>query len=533
MADRWYVARDRKKYGPYALAQLKQLAASGKIQPSDMVLAEGTQQWKPARDIRGLFDEAPKTSNPPHACPLPPDSPPAAASLSTTAAQAATPRPPWWKKALNEVRETASATWGQTVRLVNYGRGLWRKRSLNAASLVAQRTLGQRMFEAGAGDPQLRSQIVALDEKLRQAEARKESTRPLKGEREKLVLQLAGAALAQQGALPGVEAEHAKAKETEAEAQGQAVAVTSARTGLPPKDRTTLRRVLIGFGTAGGVGLLAVCLLCSGVSSFFGIRGTPRSDVPEFSGVDFSIPKVDYTKGPQGQKVERQTDDLKPLDYIEGFMDKGQPVSHGKVIEFFAKDKKKTEMWYYDGQPHGPYLSWYESGKKQWEGGYSKGEKHGKWAMYDDKTARILVDNYWLDGKVHGPSTSYHENGSKASVSYFKHDRRVGKTERWYEDGRAMSKEDALREDLEDAVADKDYERVISLLGEPKESYQRIMGKSTGMKIPHVLCVWEAKGGKHICISYLDRGKAGKAPDQLRFYLAERAKIDSAISAWK
>ena len=52
---RWYLARNRQKYGPYSIEQLRQMASSGHLFPEDMLLQEGTQQWVAASSVQGLF----------------------------------------------------------------------------------------------------------------------------------------------------------------------------------------------------------------------------------------------------------------------------------------------------------------------------------------------------------------------------------------------------------------------------------------------------------------------------------------------
>src|SRR2546421_6283709 len=54
--QRWYYTPNgKKKLGPFSSAQIKTLAASGKIQPDDMLLQEGSSRWTPARSVKGLF----------------------------------------------------------------------------------------------------------------------------------------------------------------------------------------------------------------------------------------------------------------------------------------------------------------------------------------------------------------------------------------------------------------------------------------------------------------------------------------------
>jgi WD40 repeat protein len=51
----WYYIRDRKKVGPVAEAQLRELVTSGQIRPGDMLLAHGATHWQQAVSVDGLF----------------------------------------------------------------------------------------------------------------------------------------------------------------------------------------------------------------------------------------------------------------------------------------------------------------------------------------------------------------------------------------------------------------------------------------------------------------------------------------------
>jgi hypothetical protein len=63
MADQWYVAREKQKFGPYSTEQLKQFAAQGQVVPTDMLLKEGEGKWVAASTVDGLF--APQVVPPP------------------------------------------------------------------------------------------------------------------------------------------------------------------------------------------------------------------------------------------------------------------------------------------------------------------------------------------------------------------------------------------------------------------------------------------------------------------------------------
>jgi len=68
MADQWYVGRNEKRSGPFTPDQLRQLAATGGLKPTDMVWKQGMPQWAAASTIKGLFS-IPGVSKPPAVIP--------------------------------------------------------------------------------------------------------------------------------------------------------------------------------------------------------------------------------------------------------------------------------------------------------------------------------------------------------------------------------------------------------------------------------------------------------------------------------
>jgi hypothetical protein len=72
MGDQWHYSRGGKQAGSVSSPELKQLAATGQLAPTDMVSKDGMPNWVSAKDIKGLF--AVTNSNVPP--PLPPASPP-------------------------------------------------------------------------------------------------------------------------------------------------------------------------------------------------------------------------------------------------------------------------------------------------------------------------------------------------------------------------------------------------------------------------------------------------------------------------
>jgi hypothetical protein len=72
MADEWYYTNQGQQKGPVSTADLKQLAASNQLQPTDLVWREGLAGWVPARSAKGLFPDAPPEMAPVAATPVAP-----------------------------------------------------------------------------------------------------------------------------------------------------------------------------------------------------------------------------------------------------------------------------------------------------------------------------------------------------------------------------------------------------------------------------------------------------------------------------
>ena len=71
MGQGWYYKRDGVERGPVPAAELKRLAAAGKLGPADVVRREDMEKWLPAGQVKGLF------AAPLAATATPPDSKPA------------------------------------------------------------------------------------------------------------------------------------------------------------------------------------------------------------------------------------------------------------------------------------------------------------------------------------------------------------------------------------------------------------------------------------------------------------------------
>jgi len=64
MGQEWYIAQNGQRVGPISEAELRQQAAAGKIQPSDMIWKQGMDKWVPASKVKGLFPPAQTKTTP-------------------------------------------------------------------------------------------------------------------------------------------------------------------------------------------------------------------------------------------------------------------------------------------------------------------------------------------------------------------------------------------------------------------------------------------------------------------------------------
>lgn len=76
MADEWYYTRNGERMGPVTTSQLRTEAASGRVQPTDLVWTDGMPQWIPASAAREIFpDPTSAALDPPLGRPAPPEPP--------------------------------------------------------------------------------------------------------------------------------------------------------------------------------------------------------------------------------------------------------------------------------------------------------------------------------------------------------------------------------------------------------------------------------------------------------------------------
>jgi antitoxin component YwqK of YwqJK toxin-antitoxin module len=509
----WFMTRDGKKYGPFTDAQLKQFSESRQLLATDLLWKEGMDAWKPAPALRDLFPQAPQVQ----------------ATANTLRAHATPQTTTWWMRLLAEFRETVTETVGQIARLVRNAKARRRQRLLKRASLAAQLNLSQKMVQVGVGDLQLRSQIATQEQRIREAETAKRATNPLIVERDKLLLKLAAAALAQQKAALGTEADFAKARAADNLLRRHVATLTGAKVPLPPADHTTRRRVLVGFGAVGAFCVVIMCLMCGGTSRFFAHKGKsgggpnmPPSDPVtlasagvDFSHVDYSIDfskgeyalpdfsKLDYSKGPQGQQLQKhnqagatvwETEPLRDFWTVWERYDWSAPgakpiyAAHGTSVVYFKRGdgdgpderRKREEMQWYSGKkhgkarrwaangqlvftgffvndkPHGPVTEWHDNGQVKMAGTFKNGKTHGKWCSWYPNGQQD-TEEFFLDGLPHGVFVVWEEDGIKHEEAPFVMGLANGRYTEWYPNGN-KAEQGHFKNGFEDGVWNWWYE---------------------------------------------------------------------------
>lgn len=162
-----------------------------------------------------------------------------------------------------ELQAIGVATYRQTVRLIQQMAAARRLHLLKRSHRQAGLVLGERVYEAGVGDPTLRKQIGDHDEKIREAKAAGRSPRKLLSLRNVLLSQLADAQVQQTA--PRTELpEYATFIAAGEAVESHRTFMKANRAVLPPTSPGELRRVGIGYAALSCL-LLAAFVLAEAI----------------------------------------------------------------------------------------------------------------------------------------------------------------------------------------------------------------------------------------------------------------------------
>lgn len=423
MAEGWYLARQGQRQGPYSPAQVRAMLTGGQLQPGDMLLPEGTTKWL-------TLDQARNQLQPP---------------------PSAAPEQPARREGYGaELCAVCQVLWQQALRLWDYSGVWWELRERQNKASAAQLIFGEKLYALGIGDPEIRSRVTLVAQDLQKLQGEKKSTTALEKQRRHLLLQLAEPLIPQVAPIRGAEVEHHRAFETWLELQKLEKTANEARKNLWPTDRPTRRRLLVGCSVLATLFLLLVVLVvfwtlpCPSiqVADAGGKDQLRLTRQPlDWSKVDYSIPKVDYSHGPEGQPIEKQAVQEGTSEKVisEGYRTAGGKfVLHGKTTVLFPlSDRPRSESWHYQGQPHGLSVEWFGDGVKVSEGTFKRGEKHGKWQAFHP-SGTLREQEFWWEGVLHGPRQQWYANGQLRSEETWVEGLRQGNHRTWTEDGRLV-----------------------------------------------------------------------------------------------
>lgn len=122
MATEWHYSKGGQQHGPASAAELKALAKSGELLPTDMIWKEGMAEWKPAGSLKGLFPPTASTVPQKAPPPLPTASSVKNASLeSTSEGETSSPFPVVWKYCTVHPLKCAAVGFGAFSLLTLFG----------------------------------------------------------------------------------------------------------------------------------------------------------------------------------------------------------------------------------------------------------------------------------------------------------------------------------------------------------------------------------------------------------------------------
>lgn len=164
----------------------------------------------------------------------------------------------------------------------------------------------------------------------------------------------------------------------------------------------------------------------------------------DFSNVDYSIPKYDYSKGPNGESLTQNDGNdgttRRPVT-VQGFANAdGTFVLHGLVTIWNEKPdkgnagKKRNDSYWYNGQKTGPVKEWDEEGRLGSDGFRKNGQMHGKWVFYHEN-GKVFRTKWFFEGQAHGTDVEWHEGGEKAEETTWVNGAKHGQEIAWAPNG--------------------------------------------------------------------------------------------------
>ena len=492
MATEWFYTRDGKKTGPLSSSDLKELADSGQLLPTDLIWKEGMAKPRPGIEMPKLFSSGETKTDVVTAATL--AAPPASLSLMD--------------KVKDKVKAGArtAATQAEMAALTNF--------TLPKAYAALGKHLSQSP-EALRTFPRESAEIDALTQKLEQIKANAAARTPTTFAEKAKAVALAAKELAESKAHAlrlgqaytnlGKSVFDAGSFDLPTELTGpikdglsKVVALgTSSQSDAsrPRKAWITKRRLVLGGGTAALVLILVLLTRSPGRGMTSHKAGQSSGD-----GVDMSYGKdkdilPQYLSGPNGEIIE----DLFERNQTNGFVTllrgyvteprvtleeaawqglrqpilveakkKGTFVIHGQRITWAQENapplpdhkaeatayaakqsapvralppgRRYIADYWIAGKCEGIYESYHPDGIVLATGVYKQGVKEGTWTNYWPNGQKKM-EQEWVRGKENGRQRGWHDNGKPAVEGAYVEGKPDGKWVWWYPNGQKKTEQ--------------------------------------------------------------------------------------------
>lgn len=546
MASSWYVEKRGRQLGPFTGPQLKELAATGRLEPGDLVRRADSSKTVPEGDVRGLFpvpDPGPVPCGPPPPPSVEADGPP---PLPTSGGRRDGLGERW--KGLTQASRAAAglaAAQARKAQLVNL--------ILPAAYL----DLGRDIHAAGRFRdefPELLAEIVEVEQRIGQLTSTRSKTssatsladrtknaamvakqktqaKALSLKKESLLRRLGASAIAKCGARSGPETlvqpiidglskgESLDQEIVRLSKVGEGTWVTPKRLlvgslGLIMLGAVVVARKPSTLDNTGGVGIV-FARRSEGFADHDPVAeaeihpatvNEPAASVkdagtmmPDFSGVDYGydFSEDDYQALPDGSTKHTRSGIIGQADLDQ--IDEGDPNLVGKWAD---------EEGYRDAQGRfvrqGRRIVWFDDDRREkyCEALWLGGKRHGpmvRWRRGGEKAGEVT----FVNGELHGPIRHWYEGGQASIQAAFLHGKQHGLRIEWYPNGQ-KELEVAYANDLrqgpmrawyedgkpkeESLLVDDRYEGLVKVWGsqsrQPDELHYRD-GKLHGVVIRH------------------------------------------------
>ena len=363
MSKKWFCQVADQEIGPISSSELKALAAEGKLGPDDLVRKDGQEGWATASQVKGLtFTTSAispvtpsastttpvETTGPPR---LPSQRPPPmvrsdrpSRSLSSKGEASTETRPkgsgaadeikrvarswlghigPVVKRVLQESRNVAVATWEQGVRIARYAVARWELRRASRGAEEARFAHGKKLYEAGAGDPELIRQIAELTQQIDDKEAPGEVRETLKRRHRELTIRLSKSAEPSANNLPpSARAEQSDVTAAAGTHEKRIAACDSTKAALWPQTGKERQRVIVGsLGVTVVilmVGLWTISQFGRGDSSSQNVLATIELASPPKPSTDVIVPEISRTNGEAEERLLARKDVARAAKAIIG-----------------------------------------------------------------------------------------------------------------------------------------------------------------------------------------------------------------------